>query len=706
MTFRLTAVLVCSTALTATPAIASNAAIDRGEIVVTGAKQGSGVATKTDTPAIEVPQPVTVIDADTFEAQGAISISDTLNYVSGVQANPYGPDGRVDGGFIRGINALQFRDGMRDIYSYYASIRSDPYNFSQVQVVRGPASVLFGAGSIGGLINLVSKTPEFATSGEISLRYGSHDRKEVLADITGAVTRDIAARMVARVRDSGSQTDYVPDDRVMFAPSLTWAPSDATSLTLLGLYQEDDGGSTSQFLPLVGTILENPNGQLANDLFIGKPGWDRYDGRLLQGTALLQHNFSNSLKINLKARYIDSDLTYLTHYPNSYSNPTNPYLDEGQRLIGNYASGSLARMEIFSTDNNVQFDFNTGGAIEHTLLAGVDYSWNRVRKQGGLALETIDIYDIDYGSLSNFNGTIPMPGDTGFLRASQEDVSQKQFGFYLQDQIRFWDRVSLVLGVRRDEARSDSFGVEIYDTGATSFRAGVIAELVPGVSPFFSYTESFEPIGGSNVYDDPFVPKSGRQFEAGIKFHPNDSTIVTATAYHIKESNRPVSVVVPDPENPEINLTGQLQVGSLTAKGVEFEVSTILPGDLHLIANYSYNEAEIDGTGQQLDNVPNHNASIWATKAVPLSTETSLRLGGGVRYVGSHRSVGFAFPEGVRTPSYTLVDALAEVTWQNWSIALNATNLLGKDYYSACLARGDCFMGADRNVFGTVSYRF
>ncbi|WP_245638507.1 TonB-dependent siderophore receptor [Croceicoccus bisphenolivorans] len=682
------------------------ASLDRGEILVTGARQDGGVATKTETPAVEVPQPVTVIEADTFEAQGAISISDTLNYVSGVQANPYGPDGRVDGGFIRGIDALQFRDGMRDIYSYYASIRSDPYNFSQVQVVRGPASVLFGAGSIGGLINLVSKTPDFDSSGEFSLRYGSHDRKEALADLTGTLTDDVAARIVARVRDSGSQTDYVADDRVLVAPSLTWAPGDDTSLTLLGLYQEDDGGSTSQFLPLVGTILENPNGTLANNLFIGKPGWDRYDGRLLQGTALFHHSFSNRVQVNLKARYIDSDLTYLTHYPNSYSSPTNPYLDEDQRLIANYASGSLARMEIFSTDNNVQFDFATGGAIEHTLLAGIDYSWNRVRKQSGLALETIDIYDIDYDSLSDYAGSIPMEGADGFIYASQEDVSQKQIGFYLQDQVRLWDRVSVVLGLRRDEARSDSFGTEVYDTGATSFRAGVIAELVKGISPFFSYTESFEPIGGSDVYGDPFTPKTGRQFEAGIKFHPNDNTVVTATAYHIRESNRPVSVAVTDPENPEVTLTGQLQVGSLTSKGIEFEANTVLPGNVTLLANYSYNEAEIEDTGRQLDNVPQHNASMWAMKTFSLPDDKSLRLGSGVRYVGSNKSFGAAFPGGIRTPSYTLVDALAEVTWQNWSVALNATNLLGKDYYSACLARGDCFMGAERNVYGTVSYRF
>src|SRR5690606_2918455 len=397
--------LTCST-LIAVPALAADEAEDQGgrEILVTAEQMVSGAATKTAVPAIEVPQPVTVIPSEVFEAQGAVSVSDTLNYVSGVQSNPYGPDSRVDGAFVRGIDALQFRDGMRDVFSYYASIRADPYNFDSVQVLRGPSSVLFGAGSLGGIINLNSKLPQFMTEGEVAVRYGSHDRKEALLDLTGPLGDTVAGRVVARVRDSDTQTDFVPDDRVLFAPSLTWQPTMDTNVTLLGLYQEDDGGSTSQFLPLVGTILPNPNGQLPFDTFIGKPGWDRYDGRLLQGTGLIEHRFSEVAKVSFKARYIDSDLAYYTHYPNSYSNPTNPYLDPEQRTIGLYADGTEARMEIFTTDNNVQLNFDTGDGVEHVLLAGVDYSWNRVRKVGGFAVEAIDIYDIDYDAISDWGG--------------------------------------------------------------------------------------------------------------------------------------------------------------------------------------------------------------------------------------------------------------------------------------------------------------
>lgn len=685
----------------------------KSEIIVTGARSESMAGTKTDVPLIETPQPITVITDDVYLAQGALSVSDTLNYVAGVTANPYGPDSRVDGGVVRGVDPLQFRDGMRDLFSYYASIRSDPYNFSRVELVRGPASGLFGAGSLGGIINLVSKEPEDVFGGEIALRYGSFDRKEVLADLTGPLIDGLAGRIVVRARDSGTQTDFVPDDRVMIAPSLKWQAGANTSIALLGLYQEDDGGSTSQFLPLVGTILSNPNGQLANDTFIGKPGWDRYDGRLLEGTAIVDHSFSDKVKLSLKARYIDSDLTYLTHYPDSYSNPANPYVlldpstgapvldadgvslpDPNQRTIGLYSDGSYARMNVFTTDNNLRADFNTGDAIRHILLAGVDYSWNRVRKTGGYGYEFIDIYDIDFDALSNYDGGLP-PG-----AAPYEDTVQKQLGFYLQDQIRFWDRVSLVLGVRHDKASARSFGTKSYDDSATSFRAGVIGEILPGVSPFVSYTESFDPISGNASDGNPFVPKRGSQYEAGIKIHPDEATLVTATAYRIKERNRPVD----DPDTPDP--FDQKQVGSLTSKGFEIEATRMLPGNFEIIGNLSYVKAEVDGTGIQLDTVPKYNASLWTTKRVDLGHDVALRLGGGVRYTSASRSFGGAFPDGIRTPSYTIVDALAELSWQKWRFSINATNLFDKKYYAACLARGDCFIGAERQAFGTLTYSF
>lgn len=690
------ALLACST-MTAFPALAQEAPADnereKAEIVVVGAAQATTAGTKTDAPLVETPQPIAVISAETFLAQGAISMSDTLRYAAGVTANPYGPDTRVDNAMVRGVDPLQFRDGMRDLFSYYASIRADPYNFSRVELVRGPASGLFGSGSLGGVFNMVSKVPEFERHGEIALVYGSFNRKEAMADLTGEITGGLAGRIVARVRDADTQTDHVPDDRVMIAPSLRWRPSDATDVTLVGLYQEDDGGSTAQFLPLVGTILPNPNGRLDNSLFIGKPGWDRYDGRLLQGTAMLEHRFGENVKLNLKARYIDSDLDYFTHYPDSYANPTNPYLDPAQRTIGLYSDGSRATLDVFSTDNNLRIDFNTGANVEHVLLAGVDYSWNRVRKTGGTGYELIDIYNVDYDALSDYGGGLP-PG-----AALYDDTRQKQLGFYLQDQIRLFDRASIVLGVRRDNVTTETMSGDREEASATSFRAGVIVEVLPGISPFFSFTQSFDPIVGTTSSGDAFIPKRGRQFEAGIKFHPDAATLVTATAFDIKESNRPVDDSgTPDPFD-------QIQVGEATSRGFEIEASRMLPGNFEIIANYGYVETNVSDTDRPLENVPSHNASLWTTRSFGMG-DAKLRLGAGVRYTGENWSYGPAFPNGIRTPDYIVVDGLVQIDWKKWRLSINATNLLGEDYYSACLARGDCFIGAERNVFATLGFRF
>ena len=685
------------TAWSAEAAAADAPRTDEDSIVVTAATTGS----KTDTALVELPQPIKVITSEQYLSQGAISISDTVKYAAGVLANPYGRDTRVDGFNVRGLDALQFRDGMRDIFSYYASITSDPYNFSRVEILRGPASVLFGQGSIGGLVNLVSKTPDFTTRGELNLVYGSYDRKEAMGDVNVALADNLAVRFVGRVRDADTYVDHVPDDRVMFAPSIRWQPTPDTDIVLTGLYQEDDTGSTSQFLPIVGTFMPNTvaGEQLDRYTFVGKAGWDRYDGRSLQGGGSITHRFSDNVKLSLKARYIDSDLEYNTHYADSYTNPQDPFSVYGTdgRTIALTADASDARMNVFSTDNNVQFNFNTGANIEHKLLVGIDYSWNKVSKRYAGGYELVDLYDIDYDALATYDPTGPFTSD-----------SQKQLGVYVQDQIRFYDRVSVVLGARRDRVTGSSGQKD----NATTFRAGIIGEIGAGISPFFSYTESFLPVAGridngDGSYGDAYKPQTGTQYEAGVKWQPAPSTLVTATVFKIKERNRVLYLAA----------GGTEQSGVLNTKGFEIEASHTLPGNFELLVNYGYNQLKSE-VNSSLDYMPRHTASIWSTKTFGMTDEAQLRLGAGVVYSGKSKSTGQVDPYGLNptipagtlytvvTPSRTTVDALAEINWNSWRFAINATNLLNNQYYASCLARGDCFVGAPRNVMGTIGYRF
>jgi len=192
-----------------------------------------------------------------------------------------------------------------------------------------------------------------------------------------------------------------------------------------------------------------------------------------------------------------------------------------------------------------------------------------------------------------------------------------------------------------------------------------------------------------------------------VKWQPELNTLVTVTAFHIKEQNR--VLYLPN------NVT--TQSGELITKGIEVEASHTLPGAFELLLNYGYNQLKSE-VNSSLEYMPRHIASAWSTKTFGLPGEARLRLGAGAVYSGKSKSTGAIDPYGrnptipagtlytVVTPSRTTVDALAEVTWDQWRFAINATNLLNKKYYASCLARGDCFMGAPRNVMGTISYQF
>lgn len=196
----------------------------------------SATATKTDTPLAETPQSVTVITRERVEDQGATSLQDALNYAAGVRSDAYGLDSRSDNVRVRGGYPTEYRDGLRrQVGGYYTSTtRIEPYSLERIEVLRGPAAMLYGQGSTAGVVNSVSKRPQAEAQREVGVQFGNYGRKQLQADLTGPLTRDgdWLYRVVALGRDSDTQVDYVPDDRSLLAPSLTWKPNAMTSLTL------------------------------------------------------------------------------------------------------------------------------------------------------------------------------------------------------------------------------------------------------------------------------------------------------------------------------------------------------------------------------------------------------------------------------------------------------------------------------------------
>lgn len=702
---RRTLLLASTVLVLAGPALADDDGPTRvSELIVTGQPGEVSVATKTDTPLLETPQAVSVITEDVFQARGANSIQDVLLYSAGVRSDAYGADGRVDSYFVRGTTPAQYLDGMRSTYAFYDTAKVDPYALSQVEIMRGPSSVLYGQGSIGGIVNLTSKRPEFARRGEIIASLGSFERKQIQGDITGPLNTSgtLAYRLTGLYRDAETQVDHIGDDRFFIAPSITWAPNADTDLTLLIHHQEDRTGSTTQFLPHQGTILPNPNGTLPSNTFISEPDVELY--RAIQSNVSLfaRHRFNPVFEYRLSARASWSDVNYQTMYPNLYGSPRNPWVQPGQpgytgpqRNITRIISYSYPESRAYSLDNQFQADFRTGG-LEHTLLFGVDAQQYRQFLQSGNAVTSaIDFFNPTYGTYTE---------PAVVRRATTE---QEQLGVYLQDQIRYggWN---LILGVRRDEATTRSIAVNAAVTEktseATTYRAGLLYAFESGLSAYVSYSESFLPVAGANLFGQPFEPQMGKQWEAGVKWQPTPQVLATAAVFDIRDTNR----LTADPTNPQ----NRIQTGEVQSQGFELEGRAILREVYDLSLNYTYNDVEVSKStnpnevGKPFASQPLHTASAWGQRRFRIGTDGELTFGLGVRYVGESTDQDANRTFVLETPAVTLFDTMVAYEQDAWRLSLNVNNLEDETYYSTCLARGDCFIGARRSLVGRLAYRF
>jgi iron complex outermembrane receptor protein len=671
--------------LIATPALAEDGDAAAGApayldgLVVEGEliKTAAG---KTEASVIDTPQAISVVTSAQFLERGAQNLQETFRYVAGVSAEAYGNDGRDDYSMIRGVEAPIYLDGLRQTFGYHMP-RTDIHMLQQVEVLKGPGGTLYGAGVISGLFNQTSKRPQFTRAGEVSVSYGTFDRLEATLDLTGPLDTagTLAGRLVAVARESDTQTDYVHDDRILIAPSLTWKPTDSTTLTLLGRYQDDNGGTISTFVPSAASYLAAPGRRLPFSRFFSEPDWEKYDTRTLAVSFLAEHRLNETMTLRSNSRYLDADVSYQSIYPDSYSDPAQPFIDPERRRLNRYIWAIYPEIRTFSTDNHAQAEFTTG-AIRHELLVGADYQRYREKSEFISGLTTpIDAYAPVYG-----NYTIPE-------RLPNTTERQSQVGVYAQDQLSYGP-VSVLLGVRRDRAKTAG----VVDK-ATTYRAAVMAEVTRGVRPYVSYSESFLPVTGTTAAGQPFRPTRGRQWEVGVKWQVTPDSLLTLAAYDIVERNR----LTNDPTNPLFSV----QTGEAKLKGIEAEAAVRIRGfDVNGALTFSDTEVTQSNNpaelGHRLEDAPNRLASLFVARTFAVSDDVSLRLGGGVRYVGE------SFSGTLRTPGYTLGDAYAAVGWREWLFSVNATNLTDKHYYSTCLARGDCFLGVRRAVVATVRRQF
>lgn len=651
----------------------------------------SATGTKTDTPLKETPQSISVVTADRMKDQAAANVQQAVRYVPGVMADNYGPDSRVDSISIRGMQPDIYLDGMRTTNSWWNSQRLDPYALERVEVLRGPASVLYGSTTTAGLLNLVSKRPQEKELHEIGVQYGSFNRKQIQTDHTGKLTADgqWLYRFVGIGRDSDYQTDYVKDDRVLVMPAITWRPTNATSWTAIATYQKDKTGSSTGFFPHSGMIFANPNGQVPINRFAGYPGTDLYQTETRSIASLLDHRFSDVFKVSHNMRYSDIKGVYNTAYVYPWS-----YLDPAQRTVSRYVDFSNTHRKTFTSDTNAELKLNTG-PLSHKILVGLDFRrMNETGEVGGnFDMTPFDLYSPTYNSI------VPptMMATPGLM--------QKQVGVYVQDQIRLGSLIG-VFGLRQDSATSDIAGLAPQTDKATTGRAGLMYELPFGVTPYVSYAQSFDPQFGSAPYGNDRCldsstglckPVLGEQYEVGVKYSQSKDLTVNGALFDIKQKNRKTW-------DSSTNL-GYVQIGEARIRGAELEVLATVARDFDLIATYTYLDAKVlsgDNAGKHIETVPENQASFWGKYRFSMFGQSGFSVGGGVRYVGSV----WDGADTIQTPGYTLYDAMVAWENKNWRFQINGTNLSDKVYFTACLTRGDCFFGNRRTILSSLTYKF
>ncbi|WP_099656305.1 TonB-dependent siderophore receptor [Acidovorax sp. 56] len=654
-------------------------------------------ATKTDTPLLETPQAISVITRDQMEAQGVQTLRQATAYTAGAVSNYF--DSRVDSFKARGSDVSQYQDGLLRSYGTYNTSRPDPYTLERVEFLRGPTSVLYGQGSVGGVLNLSSKRPQAEPLREVQVQLGNHSRKQIATDLTGALDQEgqWLYRLVAVGRDSGSQVDHVDDNRVVLMPSLTWKPNAATSLTLQGLHQKDKSGSLIGFFPWQGTQLPNRYGQIPTNTFISEPGWDAYDTTNNSWGYLFSHQFNSDWTLRQNLRRTVSEVDYRTLYTSFAANaaagrPARPVFNSDGRTVVRDAVWQFNTGRMLLIDTQLEGKLKAG-STEHNLLTGIDIQRNHTGQSVWRDLaSSIDVYNPVYG-----NFTPP----TASQLVRQPSVEQKQLGFYAQDQIK-WGRWTATLGLRHDSAQTETEGrpAAAVDDKVWTKRAGVTYQMDGGWAPYAGYSESFQPLGGVDVYGTPYKPQRGEQWEAGVKWQPPGQGISAfAAVYTLREKNRKTS----DPSNP----LNSLQIGEVKVNGFETEVQASLARQWDFTLAYAYTDAKISRSnagdqGLPVASVPKHTASAWLSHRFAAEGRGGWTVGAGVRYTGSQWSGTTA----ISAPAATIADAMLAYDAGDWRLAFNVANLTDKVQITQCQARGDCFYGQARTYTLTSTYRF
>lgn len=666
-------------------------AVDAPAIIVYGRPDGYDIektrsATKTETPLIDVPQTVTVLSREQLDDQGVESLNDALRYVPGVVLGQ--GEGHRDQITLRGQSTTAdfFLDGLRDDAQYYRSL----YNIDRIEVLKGANALIFGRGGGGGVINRVSKAPEYDQARtDFAGGVDSFGGWSIAADLDQPLGEAMAIRLNATYEELANHRDFYDGHFVGLAPTLGWKLGEATRMVLAYEYVEDRR-VTDRGVPSVGG--KPLTGY--DEVFFGDPAINRASVTAHIARARLDHDFSDNLTANFSAQFADYDKYYGNLYPRAAATASTVEF-EGYE--------SFTRRQNWSAQGNLVWKGETGD-IGHQLLVGFEASDQDTDDSRAVSV---------FGPARTNRITVPLartivvPGAAfaPISRSSQSNV--RALSAYIQDQIDLGEVVKLVLGLRYDDFRITStnrvngFRATRSD-GKWSPRAGLIIKPRENVSLYASYAKSFLPQSGDQftVLDATtatLAPEEFRNLEAGMKWDLTERLALTAAAFQIDRTNTRAN----DPVTGVAVLTGESRT-----KGLELALIGQVTQGLQVTLGYTLQDGEITSTttaapaGRTLAQVPRHQFSAWGR--YDLTDRLGIALGA-VRQSQQFATISNA----VRLPGFTRIDAALFYKLSDAvQVQVNVENLTDTNYYPTAHTDNNISPGAPLNARLGIKLRF
>ncbi len=648
---------------------------------------------KMELPLMETPQAITVVNRELLDAQQAVKLDDALKNVAGVIAGGY-YDG-WDYYRIRGFDASfnTYIDGLRG----GNGMMEETWGLESVEVLKGPSSALYGQSVLGGLVNIVTRKPVPLDFAHVQFTAGSYNFADPAVDLGATLnsSHTLYGRLAALYHSADTFVDYTYRHRYYLAPSLTWRPSPATTLTLIGRVQRDNGRQAMP-LPAIGTVLPNVNGMIPISRYDGE--LEANANKMSQANQQFGYQFVQSLSEHFSVHQ-DARFAWYQQDWNRIYYPS--YLGSDQRTLYRYPLDWHGPWQAHEVDTHVEGSGSFWG-MEHAALLGFDFYRSPSSALG---------YSIDFSDPSQYEPLdlfAPVYGANPVRSLSLYTQSQtvtQYAGLYLQDHIRLPHNLTMTGGGRLDFAKNESKGSPNQNGTGLTPRLGVTWQAIPSTMVYASFSKSYLPQSGL-VYDGSasgayLAPERGQQWEAGTKSALWRGRVSTTLA--VFQLNRK-NVATSDPSHPNFDLL----TGEQRSRGLELEATLHPLTGWNLTTAYTYVNAEVLhdtslAAGTPTINSPKNLFNLWTTYEVHRGAARGLGFGiGGRRYTDQSGDLADSF----QLPGYGLVDA--SMTYRrgrsHWQI--NANNLGDTRYASGSYNNVYVKPGEPRTLRGTVSWNF